>query len=77
MNVVRAANGEVVREGEGEVGDCACVKVECEDGTRVCHDSLELNGVDEWLGQGGKLQWGVVEAVDVVPDCQRLADLKE
>lgn len=68
VDVVGAADGEVVWEGECEVGDGACIEVECEDGTGVGDDGLELHGVDEWLSESSELKRGVVEAVDVVPD---------
>lgn len=70
MNIVGAAHGEVVGEGECEVGYGACVKVKREHGAGVCDDGLELNGVDKRLGEGSQLERGVVEAVNVVPDCK-------
>jgi hypothetical protein len=60
---------------EGEVGGGAGVEIEGEDGGRVGDDGLELDGVDEGLGEGGLLEGSVVEAVDVVPDWSRSASV--
>ena len=60
--------------GEGEVGGGAGVQVKSQDQGRVSDDGLEVDGVDEGLGESSLLQGGVVEAVDVVPDCSILLD---
>jgi hypothetical protein len=74
VDVVGAAHGEGERELEGEVRDGASVQVDGNDRGRVGDDGLELDGVDEGLGEGGVLQRAVVKAPDVVPDCKnRLA----
>lgn len=68
VDVVGAAYGEVEGELESEVGDGAGVQVDGDDGRRVGDDGLELDGVDERLGEGAVLERAVVEAPDVVPD---------
>jgi hypothetical protein len=74
VDVVGAAHGEGEGELEGEVRDGASVQVDGNDRGRVGDDGLELDGVDEGLGEGGVLQRAVVKAPDVVPDCKnRLA----
>lgn len=70
VDVVGAADGEGEGQLEGQVGDSAGVEVEGEDGGRVGDDRLELDGVDQRLGEGGVLERAVVEAPDVVPDCE-------
>ena len=69
VHVVGAADGEGVGEVEGEIGDLAGVEVESDERCGVGNDGLEVNSVDEGLGEGGALEGGVVEAPDVVPDC--------
>lgn len=54
--------------GEGEVCGCAGVEIEGKDGGGVGDNGLDLDGVDERLGQGGVLERRVVESVDVIPD---------
>jgi hypothetical protein len=71
VDVVGAAHGEGEGELEGEVRDGAGVEVDGDDGGGVGDDGLELDGVDEGLGEGGVLQRAVVEAPDVVPDCRK------
>lgn len=51
-----------------QVGDSALVQVKGEDTCRVCDNGLHLDGVDKGLGEGGCLEGGVVETVNVVPD---------
>jgi hypothetical protein len=69
VNVVGAADGEGVREVECEILDLAGVEIKGDERNGVGDDSLEVNSVDEGLGEGGALEGGVVEAPDVVPDC--------
>lgn len=68
VHVVGAADGELVWEAEGEILHLDGVEVEGDNREWVGDDGLHLDGVDEWLGQGGVLEWGVIEAPDVVPD---------
>jgi len=68
MDEVVATNLELVRQLEGEVRDSARVEIECDDGGGVGDNGLDVDGVDERLGQSGVLEGGVVEAPDVVPD---------
>lgn len=68
VNKVAAADLELVVSPESEIGDGACVQVECDDSGGVGDDSLDVDGIDEGLGQGGGLERRVVEAPDVVPD---------
>jgi hypothetical protein len=81
LNVEPRDNGvdEVVPPGgQGEVGDevevrdLALVEVQGQDGGGLGDDSLDLDGVDEGLGESDLLEGSVVEAVDVVPDCGRI-----
>lgn len=53
---------------EGQVGNGASVQVQGQDGRGVGDDGLDVDGVDEGLGEGSLLEGGVVEAVDVIPD---------
>jgi hypothetical protein len=39
------------------------------DQARISDDSLQLHGVDERLAQSDILDAGVIEAINVVPDC--------
>lgn len=71
VDVVGAADWEGEGELEGEVCDGAGVEVDGDDRSRVGDDGLELDGVDEGLGEGGVLQRAVVEAPDVVPDWEK------
>jgi hypothetical protein len=73
VDVVGPADGEAEGEGEVEVGGGAGVEVEGDDGAWVGVDGFELDGVDEGLGEGGEFEGGVVEAVDVVPNCKVLS----
>jgi len=68
MDEVVATNLELVRQLEGEVRDSARVEIECDDGGGVGDNGLDVDGIDERLGQSGVLEGGVVEAPDVVPD---------
>jgi hypothetical protein len=72
VDVVGTAHGEGEGELEGEVGDGARVEVKSDDRRGVSDNRLELDGVDERLGKGGVLERAVVEAPDVVPDCEKL-----
>ena len=75
VDVVGAAHGEGEGKLEGEVLNGAGVEVEGDDGRGVGDDGLELDGVDERLGESGVLERGVVEAPDVVPDCEKIVSL--
>jgi hypothetical protein len=68
VHVVGTSNREIEWEAEREIGGCDGVEVQCDHCTRVGDDSLELHGVDERFGKGGKLERCVVEAVDIIPD---------
>lgn len=69
VHVVGAADGERVGEVEGEIGDLAGVEIEGDERCGVSDDGLEVDSVDQRLGEGGALERRVVEAPDVVPDC--------
>jgi hypothetical protein len=43
--------------------------------TRVRDDRFEIDSVDQWLFEGDILDARVIEPVDVVPDCEALADV--
>jgi len=64
-------------EGEGggksQVGGRAGVEVEREDGGGVRNHGFDLDGINKGFGERSLLEGGVVEAVDVVPDCAVLA----
>jgi hypothetical protein len=68
MDVVRSAHRKREWEAEVEVIGSARVEIERDDGGWVSNDGFELDGIDEGLSEGGDLERGVVEAVDVVPD---------
>jgi len=70
VDVVGAAHGQLEGEGEGEVVGRDGVEVEGQNGAGVGHDGFQLDGVDEGFCEGGDFERGVVEAVDVVPDCE-------
>lgn len=65
--VATAVESELL--GEGEVSGRAGVEVEGQDGGGVGDNGFDFDGIDERLGKGGVLERGVIEAVDVVPDC--------
>ena len=69
VDVVRAAHREGEGKLESEVLNGASVEVKGDDGRGVGDNGLELDSVDEGLGEGGVLERAVVEAPDVVPDC--------
>jgi hypothetical protein len=68
VDVVGATDGERVGEVEGEIGDFARVEVEGDERVGIRDDGLEVDSVDERLGEGGALERRVVEAPDIVPD---------
>jgi hypothetical protein len=70
VDVVGAAHGEGEGKLESEVVDGAGVKIEGKNARGVGDNGLELDDVDEGLGEGGVLERAVVEAPDVVPDCE-------
>lgn len=69
VDEVVAAAGQLEGHVEGQVGDGARVQVEREDGDGLRHGRLDFDSIDQGLGQSGLLEGGVVESVDVVPDC--------
>jgi hypothetical protein len=69
---VIAAAVERERRGKGEVCSCAGVEVEGENRGRVGNYGFDFNGVDERFGESCMLERGVVEAVNIVPDCNLL-----
>lgn len=73
VDVIRPPGVE--REGllESQIGSCACVEVERENGRWLSDDSLEIHSVDERFGKGGELERCVVEAIDIIPDYERSA----
>jgi len=75
VDVVGAAHGEGEGKLEGEVLNGAGVEVEGNDRRGVGDNGLKLDGVDEGLGEGRVLERGVVEAPDVVPDCEKIVSL--
>jgi len=68
VDEVVALDRQLERSGKGQVGRGAGVEIEGEDRRRVRNNRLQVDGVDERLGQGRLLEGRVVEAVDVVPD---------
>lgn len=75
VDVVGAAHREVEGKLEGEVLNGASVEIEGNDRRGVGDNGLQLDGVDEGLGEGGVLERGVVEAPNVVPDCEKIVSL--
>jgi hypothetical protein len=68
VDEIIAAGIKDERSSKSQVGGCAGVEVEGEDGGGVGNDGFNLDSVDEGLGKSGVLERGVVEAVNVVPD---------
>ena len=60
--------------GECEIGGGASVEIEGQNSGRVSDHSLDLDGVDEGLGEGSLLEWGVIKSIDVVPDYYSLLE---
>ena len=53
---------------EGQVGRCDSVQVDLENLGRLGDTCFQVYGVDQWLGQSGVFQGGIVETVNVIPD---------
>lgn len=70
VDEVATTHLELVRQMECEIGDCAGVEIEGDDWRWISDDGLDVNGVDERLRHGGGLERSVVEAPDVIPDCE-------
>lgn len=68
MDVVGAADSHLVWQAEVQILGGAGVQIEGEYSAWVRDDCLELDGVDERLGEGGQLERSIVESVDVIPD---------
>ena len=68
MNEVVPPDVQSKRCFECQVCWCDCIEIERDDGSRICYYSFHFNGVDQWLGECGVLQRGIVEAIYVVPD---------
>ena len=68
VDEIVAAAAEFEGDLEVEIGCGALVEIEDENGRGFSHNGLELDGVDEGLGEGGLLERSVVESVDVIPD---------
>lgn len=69
VNEVIAPHFDGVRLCEGQVGDCDCVEVECDDWGGIGGDSFDVDCVNKRLRKSRLLEWCVVEAPYVVPDC--------
>jgi hypothetical protein len=54
---------------ECQVCRSAGVEIQGNDGGGIGDDCFELNGVDERFRERGDFERGVVEAPDVIPDC--------
>lgn len=68
VDEVVTLDGQVKFGGEGQVGNGASVEIEGEDRGGVGYDGLDVDGINEGLGQSRGLQGSIVEAVDIVPD---------
>lgn len=68
VDVVIASCSEAEWDFERQVRSSDGVEVESDDGTRVADQGLELNSIDEGLGESNILHGRIVEAVDIVPD---------
>ena len=73
VNEIVALGGQFEGGGKGEVVRGAGIEVQRQDGSRIGDNGLNVHGVNERLGKGGRFQGSVVEAVDVVPDCITLS----
>lgn len=69
VDEVVASSSQVELYVVSQVGGGALVQVKNQNTGGVGHNSLHLDSVDERLRQGGLLERGVVETVDIVPDC--------
>ena len=72
VDEVIAAAGQVEGAAEGQIRRFALVQVKCQDAGGVRDDGLYFDGIDEGLGKSRRLQGGVVEPVNIVPDCDAL-----
>jgi hypothetical protein len=68
VHKVAAADLQAVRAVECQIGHCAGVEVESKDGRGVGDNGFDVNGIDEGLSHGGRLQGSVIETPNVVPD---------
>jgi hypothetical protein len=68
VDEVIAGNRELEGNIESQIICGALVKIEREDGSGFGDSGLDLDGINEGLGQGSGLEGGVVEAVNIVPD---------
>lgn len=68
VDEVIAGNGELEGNIESQIVRGALVKIECEDGSGFGDSGLDLDGINEGLGESSGLEGGVVEAINIVPD---------
>ena len=54
---------------EGQVSSRAGVEIKSDDSSGVSHNSFDFDGVNKGLRERGVLERSVVEAIDIVPDC--------
>jgi hypothetical protein len=60
---------QLERNLECQILLCDCPDINVPDSTRVRNDRLEFNGIDERFFQSDILDTGIVESVNIVPDC--------
>jgi hypothetical protein len=68
MDEVVSPSSKLELGAESKIGGCALVKIKRKDEGGIRHNSLHLDNVDKGLRQGRLLEWGVVEAIDIIPD---------
>jgi hypothetical protein len=68
VDEVVAGNRELEGDLESQIVCGALVKIESEDGSGFGDSGLDLDGINEGLGESSSLKGGVVEAINIVPD---------
>jgi hypothetical protein len=68
VDEVIAGNRELEGDLESQIVCGALVKIEREDGGGFGDSGLDLDGINEGLGESSGLEGGVVEAINIVPD---------
>ena len=71
VNKVVSLATEAEGRGKCEVSGCDRVEIDCEYRARISDKGFHLDCVHQWLGQSVLLHWRKVEAVDIVPNCNR------
>jgi hypothetical protein len=69
VNEVVTASMEGEWRRECEIRGRASIKIQSKDGGRIRDNSLNFDRINKRLSQSGLFERGVVESVDIVPDC--------